>query len=143
MPSNANNSLSHPFQPYQPSSIGSTPSVTLYSSAASAITNPPPPIPSSSINSPQNTSSSVNSPGKQLKTTPQQQQAHTSSQASGPSSSPAISSGGTTNTPATANTSLKRKVVGDAVSPSVGNPEQAPAKSRPRKRGRAGTQGAG
>ena len=141
MPKNANNSLSHPFQPFQPSSTVSQPSVTLYSSAPPSITNPPPSISSSSLNSPQNTSS-VNSPEKQLKTIPQQQ-AHTPSQASGPSSSPAISSGGTTNTPAMANTSLKRKQAGDATSPTVANPEQPSAKQRPRKKGRAGTQGAG
>ncbi|KAF8169492.1 LIM-domain binding protein-domain-containing protein [Pholiota molesta] len=54
----------------------------------------------------------------------------------------AISSGGTTNTPALSNTSLKRKQAGDASSPTVGNPDQ-PTKRVPRKRVRAGTNGAG
>ena len=122
---------------------------TLYSSAPQSVinqsVNPPS---SSSLNSPQNnsTSSATNSPQKQPKTIPpqqqqQQQQAQTPSQVSGPASSPAVSSGGTTNTPAMSNTSLKRKQASDATSPAVGNPDQAPQKRVPRKRARGGTGG--
>ncbi|KDR74517.1 hypothetical protein GALMADRAFT_250519 [Galerina marginata CBS 339.88] len=130
---NTNTTLSTSFPSYTSHS-----SVTLYSSAPPSITNPQPPNPPLSINSPQNTpSSSTNSPEKQPKTIPQQAQ----TPQSGPASSPAVSSGGTTNTPAMANSSLKRKQ-GDASSPTVGN-EHQPAKRLQKKRGRTGTTGAG
>lgn len=139
--SNSNTSLGPPYSSYPSSTaIGQSPAVTLYSSAPSSVTNPQPPNPPSSMNSPQNTSSSssVNSPEKQLKTILQQQQVGTPGQ-SGSASSPAVSTGGTTNnTPAMANTSLKRKQ-GDASSPTVGNSEQQPAKRGARKKGRTGT----
>uniref|UniRef100_A0A8H8CLL6 LIM-domain binding protein-domain-containing protein n=1 Tax=Psilocybe cubensis TaxID=181762 RepID=A0A8H8CLL6_PSICU len=139
--SNNNTSLGPPYSSYpSTTTIGQSPSVTLYSSAPSSVTNPQPPNPPSSMNSPQNTSSSssVNSPEKQLKTILQQQQIGTPGQ-SGSASSPAVSTGGTTNnTPAMSNTSLKRKQ-GDASSPTVGNSEQQPAKRGARKKGRTGT----
>ena len=114
------------------------------------------------MSSPGTASSSANSPEKQLKSIPQQPQASGSGsgaggsssqgqgqggqqgqgQAAASASSPAISSGGTTNTPAMANTSLKRKQAGDAASPTVGNSEQ-PAKRMQRKRGRNSTTGPG
>ena len=145
--SNNNTSLSNTFQSFTSSSglLPPTAPVTLYSSAPASVTNPSPsanPSSSSSLNSPQNnaSSSATNSPQKQPKTiSTQQQQAQTPSQASGPASSPAVSSGATTNTPAMANTSLKRKQASDTTSPAVGNPDQAPPKRIPRKRVRAGT----
>ena len=145
---NNNTSLSNTFQTFSSSSglLPPTTPATLYSSAPASVTNPSPsanPPSSSSLNSPQNNSSSsaTNSPQKQPKTIPPQQ-AQTPSQVSGPASSPAVSSGGTTNTPAMSNTSLKRKQASDATSPVVGNPDQAPQKRVPRKRARGGT-GAG
>lgn len=147
---NNNTSLSNTFQTFSspsgllPPTTADTPA-TLYSSAPQSVinqsVNPPS---SSSLNSPQNnsTSSATNSPQKQPKTIPpQQQQAQTPSQVSGPASSPAVSSGGTTNTPALSNTSLKRKQASEATSPAVGNPDQAPQKRVPRKRARGGTGG--
>jgi len=143
MPSN-NTSLSNTFQSFSSSSglLPPTAPVTLYSSAPASVTNPSPSAnpSSSSLNSPQNnaSTSATNSPQKQLKTIPtQQQQSQTPSQASGPASSP--SSGATTNTPAMANTSLKRKQASDAASPTVGNSDQVPPKRIPRKRVRGGT----
>ncbi|KAF8164908.1 LIM-domain binding protein-domain-containing protein [Crassisporium funariophilum] len=146
-PSNTHTSLSNTFQTV-PSSSGLVPPVapvTLYSSAPASVTNPqaPPKNPPPSMNSPQNASTSAsNSPAKQAKSIPQQQQAHTPSQGSGPASSPAVSSGTTTNTPAMSNTSLKRKQTSDAASPTIG-PDQPTTKRAPRKRGRTGTTGAG
>ena len=138
-----NTSLSNTFQTFSSSSglLPPTTPATLYSSAPASVTNPSPsanPPSSSSLNSPQNNSSSsaTNSPQKQPKTIPPQAQTP-----SGPASSPAVSSGGTTNTPAMSNTTLKRKQASDATSPVVGNPDQVPQKRVPRKRARGGTGG--
>jgi hypothetical protein len=144
-----NTSLSNTFQTFSSSSgllPPTAPVTTLYSSAPASVTNPSPsanPPSSSSLNSPQNNSSSsaTNSPQKQPKTIPPQQ-AQTPSQVSGPASSPAVSSGGTTNTPSMSNTSLKRKQIPDVTSPAVGNSDQVPQKRvLPRKRARGGTSG--
>ncbi|KAF9480831.1 hypothetical protein BDN70DRAFT_877152 [Pholiota conissans] len=165
--------IHHPVLPSIPVPPSVTvPPGTLYSSAPPSVTNPLPPSgagpsagPSSGMNSPGTASSSTNSPEKQLKTIPQQQQQQSQqqsqsqdgsqqqAQASGSggsgqppasASSPAISSGNTTNTPALSNTSLKRKQAGgDSTSPTVGNNPDQPQKRGPRKRVRAGTTGAG
>lgn len=132
---------------------GGSPSVTLYSSAPSSVTNP-----GSSMTSPRDPASMTSSPDKQSKTIPHQnqQQGQTPSQTT--AGSPAMSSGGTAhNTPALANASLKRKQVGgDATSPVVGHQQQPQdgsgsgpsagnagtgAKRGARKRGRTNTTG--
>ncbi|KAF9057310.1 LIM-domain binding protein-domain-containing protein [Panaeolus papilionaceus] len=126
-----NGPLASPFQPFPAASTSNQSSVTLYSAAPPSVTNPQPTM-NQSVNSPKNASASTsNSPDKQNSSIPQSMQmqmqhAHTPQQIPGPGSSPAISSGGTTNTPSMvhANPNLKRKQTGDAASPTIGNSSQ-------------------
>ncbi|KAK2462278.1 hypothetical protein APHAL10511_005584 [Amanita phalloides] len=119
---------------------------TLYSSAPPSVVNPQanPSIAGSSIASPQNApSSATNSPLKQHKTIAQQQQQQSSQPGSAasstvPATSPTVSSGGTTNTPHMAHSTLKRKQVPDAASPTISNADHQPQKRPQRKRRTAG-----
>ncbi|KAF9458019.1 LIM-domain binding protein-domain-containing protein [Collybia nuda] len=116
-----------------------TPAVTLYSSAPPSVTNPSGAHSTTqSLNSPKNPPSASNSPQKQHKTIPQQNQASASSSVT--AASPSVSSGTTTNTPALANASLKRKQASDVTSPTT-TPDQPPQKRVTRKRGRTTTGG--